>query len=95
MIYRLDAIDAYNKKLVKKISVKGITEKGDTATEGYVYLESVNLSQKDPTATIQFDVKGKSGLLKVNRTVGIGYNLVVFFFREADIDMVSFVLPLF
>lgn len=75
MVYRLDAIDAYNKKLVKKISVKGITEKGDTATEGYVYLESVNLSQKDPTATIQFDVKGKSGLLKVNRTVGIGYNL--------------------
>lgn len=75
MVYRLDAIDAYNKKLVKKISVKGITEKGDTATDGYVYLESVNLSQKDPTATIQFDVKGKSGLLKVNRTVGIGYNL--------------------
>lgn len=75
MVYRLDAIDAYNKKLVKKISVKGITEKGDTATEGYVYLESVNLSQKDPTVTIQFDVKGKSGLLKVNRTVGIGYNL--------------------
>lgn len=75
MVYRLDAIDAYNKKLVKKISVKGITEKGNTATEGYVYLESVNLSQKDPTATIQFDVKGKSGLLKVNRTVGIGYNL--------------------
>ena len=26
---------------------------------------------------------------------GIGYNLVVFFFREADIDMVSLVLPLF
>lgn len=75
MVYRLDAIEAYNKKLVKKISVKGITEKGNTATEGYVYLESVNLSQKDPTATIQFDVKGKSGLLKVNRTVGIGYNL--------------------
>ncbi|MDO5352904.1 MAG: hypothetical protein Q4E81_08770, partial [Succinatimonas sp.] len=60
---------------VKKISVKGITENGNTATDGYVYLESINLSQKDPTATIQFDVKGKSGILKVNRTVGEGYNL--------------------
>lgn len=75
MVYRLDAMEAYNKKLVKKISVKGITENGNTATDGYVYLESINLSQKDPTATIQFDVKGKSGILKVNRTVGEGYNL--------------------
>ena len=75
MIYRLDAMDAYNKKLVKKIAVKGISETGTTATDGYVYLESINLSKKDPTATIQFDQKGKSGIKKVTRTVGIGFNL--------------------
>ncbi len=43
MIYRLDAMEAYNKKLVKKIAVKGISVTGSTATEGYVYLESINL----------------------------------------------------
>ena len=75
MIYRLDAMEAYNKRLVKKIAVKGITETGSTATDSYVYLESINLSKKDPTATIQFDMKGASGIRKVSRTVGIGFNL--------------------
>ena len=75
MVYRLDAMEAYNKRLVKKISVKGIAESGSTATDGYVYLESVNLSKTDPTATIQFDCKGASALRKVSRTVGIGFNL--------------------
>lgn len=75
MVYRLDAMEAYNKKLVKKIAVKGITESGSTATDGYVYLEGINLSKADPTATIQFDYMGRSGLRKVSRKVGIGYNL--------------------
>lgn len=75
MVYRLDAMEAYNKRLVKKISVKGITESGSTATDGFVYLESINLSKADPTATIQFDFKGASGIRKKTATVGIGYNL--------------------
>ena len=75
MVYRLDAMEAYNKRLVKKIAVKGITESGSTATEGFVYLESINLSKADPTATIQFDCKGASGIRKKTATVGIGYNL--------------------
>lgn len=75
MVYRLDAIEAYNKKLVKKIAVKGITECGSTATESYVYLESINLSNALPTATIQFDCKGKSGFRKITRTVSEKYNL--------------------
>ena len=75
MVYRLDAMEAYNKKLVKKIAVKGITESGSTATDGYVYLQGINLSKADPTATIQFDYMGKSGLRKISRKVGIGYNL--------------------
>ncbi len=75
MIYRLDAMEAYNKRLVKKIAVKGITESGSTATESYVYLESINLSKSAPTATIQFDCKGKSGVRKITRTVSEEYNL--------------------
>lgn len=76
MVYRLDAMEAYNKRLVKKIAVKGITESGSTATEGFVYLESINVSkEKNPTASIQFDCKGAKGIRQKNVTVGIGYNL--------------------
>lgn len=75
MIYRLDAMEAYNKRLVKKIAVKGITESGSTATESYIYLESINLSKAAPTATIQFDIKGATGIRKITRTVSEGYNL--------------------
>ena len=75
MVYRLDAMEAYNKKLVKKIAVKGISISGSTATESYVYLESINLSKGNPTATIEFDCKGVKGVRKVVRTVGEGYKL--------------------
>lgn len=75
MVYRLDAMEAYNKCLVKKIAVKGITESGTTATESYVYLEGINLSKSAPTATIQFDVKGASGVRKVTKIVNEGFNL--------------------
>ena len=75
MVYRLDAMEAYNKRLVKKIAVKGITESGSTATEGYVYLEGVNLSKADPTATLEFDYKGAKGIRKKTMKVGIGFNL--------------------
>ena len=83
MVYRLDAMEAYNKRLVKKIAVKGITESGSTATEGFVYLESINLSKADPTATIQFDFKGGKGIRKKIATVGIGYNL---YDNSGDLD---------
>lgn len=76
MIYRLDAMEAYNKKLVKKIAVKGISITGSTATEGYVYLEGLQLSKdKAPTASLEFDIRGKNGVRKVTRKVSEGYNL--------------------
>lgn len=75
MVYRLDAMEAYNKRLVKKIAVKGIVESGTTATESYVYLESINLSKSAPTATIQFDCKGVKGIRNITRVVSEGYNL--------------------
>lgn len=75
MVYRLDAMEAYNKRLVKKIAVKGIVESGITATESYVYLESINLSKSAPTATIQFDCKGTKGIRNITRVISEGYNL--------------------
>lgn len=52
LIYRLDAVEAYNKRLVKKIAVKGITVQGSDATNGYVYLQNINLyKDKKPRCT--------------------------------------------
>ncbi len=76
MIYRLDAMDAYNKRLVKKIAVKGISATGSTGTDSYLYLEGINLSKSDPTATLQFEVKRAGGTPgKKSRIVKIGDNL--------------------
>ncbi len=75
MVYRLDAMDAYNKKLVKKITVKGINQQGSTATNGYLYLESIELSKGNPRARIGFDKKGASGVRQVTQLVGDGFDI--------------------
>jgi len=72
----LDALDAYNKKLVKKIQVKGISVKGTTGTTGYIYFEGINLNNKNkPTARIEFEVKQKSGIKRVTKNVDEGFSL--------------------
>ena len=75
MVYRLDAVDAYNKKLVKKIAVTGINASGTTATNGFIYLERLNLSKHAPTATIHFDCKSAVGIRTSVRTVHQGFNI--------------------
>ncbi len=60
-MFRLDAIDAYNQKLVKKIEVRGIKQIGSTATNGYVYLEEIIISKGNPQARISYDVKTATG----------------------------------
>lgn len=47
-VHRLDALDAYNQKLVKKISVRGISVKGLSGTNAYLYLESIEISSRLP-----------------------------------------------
>ncbi len=69
MVYRLDAMDAYNKKLVKKISVVGIEQKGSTATNGYLYLESIELSEGNPRARLGFDKQVGNGVKQVTQWV--------------------------
>ena len=75
MVYRLDAMDAYNKKLVKKISVKGIEQKGTTATNGYLYLENIELSEGNPRARIGFDKKFGNGVKQVTQLVSDGFDI--------------------
>ncbi|MGV3053834.1 type III restriction-modification system endonuclease [Streptococcus hyovaginalis] len=65
MIYRLDALDAYNKKLVKKIAVKTVEQTSTTGTQGYLYLqELVPQKSGSPKARIEFEVRTKSGDVK-------------------------------
>ena len=75
MVYRLDAMDAYNRKLVKKIEVKGISQQGSTATNGFVYLDEIVIGQGNPQARISFDVKTANGFKQTTKLVGEGFNL--------------------
>lgn len=76
MVYRLDAMEAYNKKLVKKIAVKGISVSGQSGTDGYLYLANLNLSNnKAPTASLEFNMKGANGIRKITKIVNEGTNL--------------------
>ena len=74
-VYRLDALDAYNKKLVKKIKVKGISVKGSTGTDGYVYLEAIELSKSAPKAVIEYEERTNNKIKRVRKKVTDGYNL--------------------
>lgn len=75
-VYRLDALDAYNRKLVKKIQVKGISLKGSSGTSGYLYLQNINLSKGNPTATVEFEQRTKSNKIrKITKKLSKGANL--------------------
>ena len=63
-VHRLDALDAYNQKLVKKIAVRGIQTRGLAGTNAYLYLEGIDISKKAPVARIEMEVKLKSGEIK-------------------------------
>ena len=75
-IHRLDALDAYNQKLVKKIVVRGISVKGLAGTNAYLYLQFIEISSKAPVASVEFEQKLKSGEIKrVVRKLSKGDNL--------------------
>ena len=76
-VYRLDAIDALNKKLVKKIEVLGVKQQGSTATNGFLYLDKIVPGKNGaaPQARISFDVKTSSSTKQITKLVGEGFNL--------------------
>lgn len=76
MVYRLDAIDAYNKKLVKKIEVKGIRQVGTIAANGYVYFEEIVISKENPRVRLSFDRISAAGhTTQVTKLIREGDNL--------------------
>lgn len=78
-IHRLDALDAYNQKLVKKIAVRGISVKGLAGTNAYLYLQGIDVSsKKPPEARVEFERKFESGSIKpVVKKLSKGDNLFV------------------
>ncbi len=77
MIYKLDAVDAYNERLVKRIQVKGISQTSLTGVNGYIYFDSINISKFAPTANLEIEVKYKSGVKRKMIRVKEGDNLYV------------------
>jgi type III restriction enzyme len=74
-IHRLDALDAYNQKLVKKIAVRGISVKGLTGTNAYLYLESIEVSTAAPVARVELEIKQNNGIKRVLRKLSRNDNL--------------------
>ena len=74
-IHRLDALDAYNQKLVKKIRVRGISVKGLTGTNAYLFLESIEVSTAAPVARVEVEIKQNSGIKRVLRKLSRNDNL--------------------
>ena len=74
-IHRLDALDAYNQKLVKKIAVRGISVKGLTGTNAYLYLESIEVSTSAPMARVELEIKQNNGIKRVLRKLSRNDNL--------------------
>lgn len=65
LVHRLDALDAYNQKLVKKIAVRGISLRGQSGANGYLYLQSVEVSaERAPQARTEFEQKLKGGHIR-------------------------------
>lgn len=76
LIYVLDALDAYNKRLVKKIEVKGFEVKNFRGTDKYLYLESIVLSsKKPPMAKIELEIAYNKSINRETRILGISDNL--------------------
>ena len=65
LVYVLDALDAFQKKLVKKIEVKGFELKNLGGTNRYMYLSAIETARhKPPRARLEFEVKLKGGKIK-------------------------------
>ena len=84
LVYVLDALDAFNKKLVKKIEVKGFEVKNLTGTSQYLYLENIVLSpSKPPMAKLEIEVKQKNGHTRKTFTFAVGDD---FYYKSHEME---------
>ena len=76
LVYVLDAVDAYNKRLVKQIEVKGFDIKNFRGTDRYLYLERIVISpNKPPMARLEFEIGYTKSINRETRLVGVDDDL--------------------
>ena len=76
LVYVLDAVDAFNKRLVKKIEVKGFDIKNLHGTDNYLYLQSIVISpNKPPMARIEFEIAYDSSIKRKTKIIGVDDDL--------------------
>ena len=69
LVYALDALDAYNQRLVKRIEVKGFELHNMRGTDGYLYLQDIVVSRnRAPQARIEYKRATAAGT--ISTTVG-------------------------
>ncbi len=75
-VHRLDALDAYNQKLVKKIAVRGITVKGLAGSTAYLYLDAIEVAKgAKPRARVEMEVQTQGGIKRQVKRLELGANL--------------------
>ena len=75
-VYILDALDAFNKRLVKKIEVKGFEVKNFRGTDSYMFLEQIVLSSKiPPMARIELEIGYNKSINRETRVLSVDDNL--------------------
>lgn len=76
-VHRLDAIDAYNQKLVKKIAVRGITVKHLAGSSAYLYVDGLEIGKGAdfPKARVELEVQTAQGIKRQVKRLSQGMNL--------------------
>ncbi|EOV0917369.1 type III restriction-modification system endonuclease [Vibrio parahaemolyticus] len=70
LLYKLDSIDAYARKLVKQIEVASLDVQ-DNHNQAYIKLISVDNKKSPITAKIEIDAQSKTGKLQPRKTVTV------------------------
>ena len=76
-VHRLDAVDAYNQKLVKKIAVRGITVKHLAGSSAYLYVDGLEVGKGTdfPKARVELEVQTAQGIRRQVKRLSQGMNL--------------------
>ena len=76
-VHRLDAVDAYNQKLVKKIAVRGITVKHLAGSTAYLYVDGLEIGKGAdfPKARVELEVQTAQGIKRQVKRLSQGMNL--------------------
>ncbi len=76
-VHRLDAVDAYNQRLVKKIAVRGITVKHLAGSTAYLYVDGLEVGKGAdfPKARVELEVQTAQGIKRQVKRLSQGMNL--------------------